>query len=237
MNKKKQKEIQQKVDLQQEEKPITKKIKKNEANPAEEYQVVEQMLTADFYKVDVVELAQKLIGKIIARQLPQGEVRGIIVETEAYKAPEDKACHAYNNKKTDRTKYFWQDGGHLYVYSIYGNNYCLNITAATKDDPEAVLIRAIQPLSFDIIKEIRKTKSSKLQDLSNGPGKCGGCLLLDKSHNGLNLCDKNSGMYLIDNNKQYDIGVSARINIDYAEEWKDKPWRFYIKNNSFVSKG
>ncbi|CAD8111448.1 unnamed protein product [Paramecium sonneborni] len=137
-------------------------MKKNETK---EYQAVEQILSSDFYKVDVVELAQKLIGKIIIRQLPQGEGRGIIVETEAYKAPDDKASHAYNNKKTERTKYFWQDGGHLYVYSIYGNNYCLNITAASKDDPEAVLIRAIQPLSFDIIKEIRKTKSSKLQDI------------------------------------------------------------------------
>lgn len=59
---------------------------------------------------------------------------------------------------------------------------------------------------------------------------------LDKSHNGLNLCDKNSGMYLIDNSTKYEIGISSRINIDYAEEYKDKPWRFYIKNNSFVSK-
>ncbi|CAD8090931.1 unnamed protein product [Paramecium primaurelia] len=205
-------------------------------NPAEQFEPIETILDSAFYKVDVIELAQKLIGKIIVRQLPQGEVRALIVEAEAYKAPEDKACHAYNNKKTERTQYFWQDGGHLYIYSIYGNNYCLNITAATKNDPEAVLIRAIQPLKFEIVQDIRKIKSFKLQELSNGPGKCGECLQLNKSHNGLNLCDKDSGMYLIDNQIKYEIGISSRINIDYAEEYKDKPWRFYIKNNSFVSK-
>ena len=73
--------------------------------------------------------------------------------------------------------------------------------------------------------------------MSNGPGKCGGCLLLNKEHNGLDLCDKESGMYLLDNETEYELGVSSRINIDYAEEWKDKPWRFYVKGNSFVSKG
>lgn len=82
----------------------------------------------------------------------------MIVETEAYKAPEDKACHAYNNKKTDRTKYFWQDGGCIYMFSIYGHNYCMNITAATKNDPEAVLIRAVEPIEgIELVRTMRKT--------------------------------------------------------------------------------
>ena len=79
----------------------------------------------------MVELAQKLIGKVFVRETPQGTIRAVIVETEAYKAPYDKACHAYNNKKTERTKYFWLDGGHLYLYTIYmPTNVCLNVVAA-----------------------------------------------------------------------------------------------------------
>lgn len=125
----------------------------------------------------------------------------------------------------------------VFSYSIYGNNYCLNITAKTKDDPEAVLIRAVQPLTgIDLVKSMRQTKSTKLQDLSNGPGKVGGCLAIDKNHNGVDLTN-GGDFYLIDNPATYEIEASKRINIDYAEEWKDMMWRFTIKGNSYVSKG
>jgi DNA-3-methyladenine glycosylase len=88
-----------------------------------------------------------LIGKIIYRKLPSGVVlRARIVETEAYKGPEDKACHAYNNKRTERTKAFFLDAGHAYTYTIYGNNCCFNITAAEIDVPEATLIRSVEPM-------------------------------------------------------------------------------------------
>ena len=79
-------------------------------------------------------MARLLIGKIIVRKTKKGIIKALIVETEAYKAPLDKACHAYNNKKTERTKYFWLEGGHLYIYSIYmPTNNCLNIVAGESD--------------------------------------------------------------------------------------------------------
>ncbi|KAM3147379.1 hypothetical protein pb186bvf_000630 [Paramecium bursaria] len=223
-------------DFQQQDPKPQKKTKLGE-NPAEKYAIVNNRLPREFYTVGVVELAQQLCGKIIVRNLPQGQVKALIVECEAYKAPEDKACHAYNNKKTERTQYFWQDGGHLYIYSIYGNNYCLNVTAKTKNDPEAVLIRGVQIIEgIAIVKELRKMKSNKLQDLSNGPGKVGACLQLDKSHNAIDLVNSQD-IYIIDNSVQYEIEASKRINIDYAEEWTDMLWRFTIKGNSYVSKG
>ncbi len=78
------------------------------------------MLSRDFYMCDVVELSKKLLGKYIVRKMENNTLLKFkIVETEAYKAPLDKACHAYNNKKTEKTKWFWQDGGHLYIYSIH----------------------------------------------------------------------------------------------------------------------
>jgi DNA-3-methyladenine glycosylase len=120
-------------------------------------------LSAEFYAVDVVTLARDLLGKVIVRNTKDGIIKAMIVETEAYKAPEDKACHAYNNKKTERTKWFWQDGGHIYMYSIYGDNWCMNITAADKDSPEAVLIRAVEPIEgIEIVKANRSINSKRL---------------------------------------------------------------------------
>lgn len=123
----------------------------------------EKPLPTSFFTVDVVKLAKELLGKIIVRKLSNGKlIKVMIVETEAYKAPEDKACHAYDNKKTERTKYFWKEGGHLYVFSIYGSNYCLNIVAGTETQPEAVLLRAVEPIEgLEYIRENRKTAVKK----------------------------------------------------------------------------
>lgn len=200
------------------------------------------ILTREFYLKDVVQLSQDLLGKLIVRIVDGVEIIARIVETEAYKAPEDKACHAYNNKKNDRTKYFWQIGGCLYVYMIYNVN-CLNITAATAEEPEAVLIRAVEPIKgIEKIKELRKYKpnekitQSKFRDLTNGPGKVGAALSFDRSHNGIDLCNCKD-VYIIDDHEyKFEIEKSVRINIDYAKEWRYKPWRFYIKNNPYVSK-
>jgi len=199
---------------------------------------IEKPLAADFYQTDVVTLAKALLGKIIVRRLPDGKkIKVMIVETEAYKAPEDKACHAYNNKKTDRTKYFWTDGGHLYIFSIYGPNNCMNIVAADKTRPEAVLLRAVEPIDgLDIIKSNRKINCKKIKDLTNGPAKLTKAIQIDKAFNGFDLTQKDAAVYLIENDGyKFETMVSKRVNIDYAEEWIEKPWRFYIKDNDFVT--
>ena len=197
----------------------------------------EKPLSADFYKTDVVTLAKDLLGKIIVRKLPDGsKIKVMIVETEAYKAPEDKACHAYNNKKTDRTKYFWTDGGHLYIFSIYGPNNCMNIVAADKNQPEAVLLRAVEPIEgLDIIKANRKVNCKKIRDLTNGPAKLTKAIQIDKSFNGFDMTKPDAEVFLVDGGYKFETMVSKRINIDYAEEWIEKPWRFYIKGNDFVT--
>jgi DNA-3-methyladenine glycosylase len=200
-------------------------------------------LQREFFKIDSVELAQKLLGKIIVRKIDGEIIKSRIVETEAYKAPEDKASHAYNNRKTERTKYFWNEGGCLYVYLIYGINICFNIVSNTSDKPEAVLIRAVEPIDgLDKIKKLRKDESgsdklAKLVNLTNGPGKAGQALNISLAMNSLDLCESEE-MFLIEdeNDKKFVIERSTRINIDYAEEYKFKPWRFYIKENPYVSK-
>jgi DNA-3-methyladenine glycosylase len=202
----------------------------------------EDRIKRDFFMTDVVDLAQKLLGKKIVRIIDGKYIICRIVETEAYKAPEDKACHAYNNKKTEKTKFFWQIGGNLYVYSIYGNNMCMNITASDADKPEAVLIRAVEPIrGIEIIKKLRKFENKKetpgnLKTLTDGPGKTGASLDIDKSFNGVDLTNSDKIFLVDDEEYKFEVGVSKRINIDYDEEWKDKLWRFYVLNNVFVSK-
>lgn len=117
--------------------------------------------------------------------------------------PHNQACHAYNNKKTEKTKWFWQDGGHLYIYSIYGNNNCLNITAADKDKPEAVLIRAVEPLEgHKLMHENRGGKLKRDRELTNGPGKLAQAMQIDKSFNGLDIRRKGK-MYITEGNYKF----------------------------------
>lgn len=200
----------------------------------------ESRLKREFYVTDVVTLAQTLLGKIIVKKIGNQFVKCKIVETEAYKGPEDKACHCYKNKRTERTKYFWNTGGSLYVYSIH-QSLCLNIVSNNSNKPEAVLIRAVEPIEgIEKIRELRNQMSSSctesmLINLTNGPGKVGQALNISKSENGLDL-NISDDFYLIDNDEEIIMEKSTRININYAEEYKYKPWRFYIKNNKFVSK-
>ncbi|AGB41333.1 DNA-3-methyladenine glycosylase [Halobacteroides halobius DSM 5150] len=193
-------------------------------------------LDTNFYQQDTLTVAQELIGKVLVRELDNKKIKSKIVETEAYIGPYDKACHAYQNKKTKRTKAMFAPGGYTYVYQIYGIHYCFNIVTSKENNPEAVLIRAIEPLTaLEVIEKRRQIKSNRSADLTNGPGKLCQALEIDKS---LNNYDLTSGekIYVIDEGKSCEVVSAKRINIDYAEEYKDKLWRFYIPNNPFVSK-
>lgn len=194
-------------------------------------------LDYNFYQKDAVQAAKDLLGKIIVRKYDGKTIKVKIVETEAYSGAEDKASHAHNNKKTERTHPMFEKGGVTYIYLIYGMYYCLNFVTAEKDNPHAVLIRAAEAVEgLDYIKENRKIKSKKVEDLTNGPGKLSQALKIDKSLNNSDLV-KSDKLYVIDNQKEkLEIESSPRINIDYAEEYKDKKWRFYIKGNKYISK-
>lgn len=193
-------------------------------------------LGLDFYKQDALSLAKNLLGKIIVRKTEDQLIQCRIVETESYIGPEDKACHAYNNRRTKRTEAMFLQGGHAYIYLIYGMYHCLNIVANEKEKPEAVLIRAVEPLNgFEFLRENRKIKSKKIEDLTNGPGKLCKALNITKDLNGYDLIHGEK-LYLLDDKEKVEIVKSKRINIDYSEEYKDKLWRFYIKDNTFVSK-
>jgi DNA-3-methyladenine glycosylase len=194
-------------------------------------------LDYDFYQNDAVTAAKDLLGKIIVRNINGQKIMTKIVDTEAYMGAEDKASHAYNNKKTKRTKTMFGKGGLAYIYLIYGMYHCFNVVTEVKDDPHAVLIRAVEPVEgLELIKKNRNIKSSNLEDLTNGPGKLSQALKIDKSLDGCDLVKSNK-LYLLDQeNNDFKVVAAPRVNIDYAEEYKDKLWRFYIRGNKFISK-
>lgn len=193
-------------------------------------------LKKDFYRCDALTAAQELLGQVIVRRIDGTEIRVKIVETEAYLGAEDKACHAYKNKRTSRTETMFAAGGTAYIYLIYGMHSLFNVVVNDKNIPEAVLIRAVEPISgLDIIKNKRDIKSDRVKDLTNGPGKLSQALDIDREWDGYNLISGDELYLEAGDRKEHEIVSAKRVNIDYAEEDKDKLWRFYLKDNSFVS--
>ena len=188
-----------------------------------------------FFRQDTVELARKLLGCLLIHRTLDGVAGGMIVETEAYVGAIDKACHAYRNR-SERTEIMYHDGGYAYVYFIYGMHHCFNVVTGPEGEGNAVLIRALEPvIGLKLMQRRRNTKS--LQNLCSGPGKV--CLALDitKNEYGLDLCNADSPLHLIQYRHIPDakIVASPRINVAYAEEAAAWPWRFYVKENPYVS--
>lgn len=195
------------------------------------------MLSENFYKTDALKLAQDLLGKLLIRNTDEGQIVCRIIETEAYMGVTDKAAHSYGGKRTARTKTMYLPGGHAYVYFIYGMHYCLNIIANEIDIPEGVMIRAVQPISgLELIRENRGRTLVKIEDFTNGPGKLCKSMKIDKELNGECLY-MSKNLYLEDDGYSgFNIIACPRINIDYAEEYKEKPWRFFIEGNPYISR-
>lgn len=201
------------------------------------------ILKKDYYMDNALNLAKDLLGKVLVREINGKVLKGKIVETEAYIGAIDKASHAYNGKRTERTETLYHQGGVAYVYLIYGIYHCFNVITNEVDVAEGVLIRALEPVNeLDYISNIRFGKGysslnkQQIKGLTNGPGKLCMAYSIDKNLNGKDLFNKGD-IYIEDGGKeQVEIVESKRIGIDYAEEAKDFLWRFYIKDNMFVSK-
>ncbi|NLM48758.1 MAG: DNA-3-methyladenine glycosylase [Epulopiscium sp.] len=200
-------------------------------------------LDRSFYERDTLVVAQELLGKYIVHKIKGKELIARIVETEAYKGPVDKAAHSYQNRRTPRTEVMFGPPGHAYVYLIYGMYLCMNIVTEEEGMPCAVLLRAAEPVEgLDEMAQLRfnktykqLTRSQKI-NLTNGPGKLAMALNITREDNGLDLCAEKMFICESDSDSNFFIGRGKRINIDYAEEAADYLWRFYIKNNPYISK-
>ena len=192
-----------------------------------------------YQRTDVVELSKELLGKVLVTEFDGSTTAGMIVETEAYRAPDDKACHAHLNRYTERTKVMFAEGGLAYVYLCYGIHHLFNVVTGQKGMAHAILIRAIEPLEgIEQMLERRGFEQLKPQ-LTAGPGVMSKALGIHKSMTGSSLVDPASSMYIEDRGitiPPEEIIASPRVGIDYAEECAEWPWRFRIRNNRWTSK-
>ena len=194
-------------------------------------------LTDTFYqRRNVVKIARDLIGKVLFTNVDGIITGGVIVETEAYSWKE-RGCHAYKAKKTPRNSIMFEKGGYAYVYLCYGMHYLFNIVTNRETVPEAVLIRALEPLQGVEEMQIRREKIINPYHLTSGPGKLTKALGIDRKWNGKYLLGNE--IWIEDFGQQLptkDIEASQRIGIDYAGEDAKLPWRFTFKGNLWVSK-
>jgi DNA-3-methyladenine glycosylase len=190
-------------------------------------------LARPFYEQPTVQVARQLLGKYLVRAHPEGTTAGRIVETEAYVGGSDLACHA-SRGRTARTETMFGPAGRAYVYFIYGMYYCLNIVTEAVDHPSAVLIRAVEPVEgIELMKRRRQTDGQR--NLASGPGKLCQAFGIDKALNGADFLE--NVLYVEDRDDPPSrILATPRIGVDYAGKWKDKPWRFLIRGNEFVSR-
>lgn len=200
--------------------------------------MTKRILPKSFYQnPDVLSISTSLLGKVIVSKLHTHITSGIIVETEAYDGPFDKASHAYNNRRTDRTETMYSEGGVAYIYLCYGLHHLFNVVTGPKNVPQAVLIRAIEPLEGTSVMLNRRKHKQVSYKLSSGPGMLSTALGITKEWDG-HLLTK-APIWIEDRGikvPKKDIIASSRIGIDYAKEHRDLPWRFWIRDNPWVSK-
>lgn len=194
-------------------------------------------LSLKFYnRKDVVGIARELLGKIVVSNVHGVTTSGRIVETEAYVAFVDKASHSFNGRRTAKNEHMYAPPGTSYVYICYGIHQMLNFVTNEKDIPDAILIRAIEPIE-GIETMLQRTGKLKLDStLTKGPGNVGKALGLNKLHSGLSLLQDPITVY-DDGFKIEDqqVGISKRIGVEPAGEDGLLPYRFYVKGNPYVS--
>jgi DNA-3-methyladenine glycosylase len=194
-------------------------------------------LPREFYtRSDVLEVARDLLGKkLVVPNRNGARVAGIIVETEAYRGPEDRASHAFGGRRTNRTETMYGIGGTAYVYFVYGMYNQFNVVTSIEDIPHAVLVRALEPVEgLDIIRRRRPGRSE--YEWTSGPGRLCVALGIDRRLDNADLLDERVWIEEGVSVSPRQIARGPRVGIDYAQEWVAKPWRFWMKDNPFVSK-
>src|ERR1051326_818044 len=189
-------------------------------------------LPREFYtRSDVLEVARDLLGKkLVVPNRNGARVAGIIVETEAYRGPEDRASHAWNGRRTRRTETMYGVGGTAYVYFVYGMYNQFNVVTNVADTPHAVLVRALEPVEgLDLI---RRRRFGRLErEWTSGPGRLCLALGIDRKLDKADLLGERVWIEEGISISRRQIARGPRIGFDSAEEWVKKPWRFWIRDN------
>lgn len=196
-----------------------------------------QKLPKSFYTKNVLTVARELLGKIFVKKDNDVLFSGMIVETEAYDGEIDESAHSYGGK-TKRNSIMFEEGGHFYVYFTYGMYHCCNVIAGKKDHGCGALIRAIEPIKGIDQMAMNRFGSTaitkkQIRNLTSGPGKI--CQAFDITLEHYGLCLLGDQVYILENERIPDKKVTQTTRIGIKKS-VDFPWRFYIKDNPYVSK-
>lgn len=185
-----------------------------------------------FYELPTLELAKKLLGCLLLKETPEGMASGYIVEVEAYKGPEDQAAHSYQNRRTKRTEVMFGDPGFAYTYKMH--THCLvNVVSGEKEKPEAILIRGLEPVTG--LKLMRERRGlNDIRQLTNGPGKLTKALGITMEDYGHPFWT--APLIIAEGMEPESIATGKRIGIENSGNAKEYPWRFWIRNNPYVSR-
>lgn len=189
-------------------------------------------LRKEFYLNDTLTVSKQLLGKFLVRKYNGSYLTGKIVETEAYLGDTDPACHAYG-RITPRNSTLFMEGGIAYVYFIYGNYFCFNVVTEKEGFGAAVLIRALEPVTGSATMKLLRGKIKKEHDLTNGPAKLCLAFGIDGKLNGTDLQSKDIFISRGPAEENFTVAVSRRIGIEKGSHF---PYRFFIKDNPFVTR-
>ena len=186
-----------------------------------------------FFEAPVLELAKKLVGQYIVHQHPEGDIVVRIVETEAYHGPEDQAAHSFDNRRTKRTEVMFGTAGLVYTYQMHTHTL-MNVVGGPIETPHAILIRAAEPVAgFELMQANRGSKI-KMKDWTNGPGKLAKALGVTMQYYGHHWTDR--PLFIAEGIVPVEIMAGPRVGIGNSGEAVHYPWRFYEKDNPYVSK-
>lgn len=189
-----------------------------------------------FTRHDVVQIAKDLLGCYLISEIGGIRTAGRISETEAYRAPDDRACHAYANRRTPRTEIMFHEGGHAYIYLCYGIHHLFNVVTGPEGTAHGVLIRAIEPLEGLDTMLLRRNMKHVKPTLTTGPGALTQALGITTDLNGHYLLVPGSPIWLEGRSvpvSEAEIGVDKRIGVESAGECAAWEWRFFLKNSKF----
>jgi DNA-3-methyladenine glycosylase len=185
-----------------------------------------------FFQQPTLELSRALLGCLLVKETPEGIASGYIVETEAYMGPEDRAAHSFSNRRTKRTEIMFGQAGFVYTYQMHTHTL-VNVVSGPLEKPEAILIRAVEPVSgIELMHERRGL--SDIRKLTNGPGKLTKALGITMNDYGTPYT--NGPLIIAPGKTPNEISIGPRIGIDNSGEAKDYPWRFWVTGNQFVSR-
>lgn len=195
-----------------------------------------KLKSAFYTNTDTVGVARALLGKTLVTQFDGNRTAGIICETEAYCGTEDRGCHAYNRRYTDRTRIMYAEGGVTYVYLCYGIHHLFNVVTHQANEPHAVLIRAIEPVEGIEAMLQRRDQKKFSPGLGAGPGLVSQCLGLTTKHTGISLLE--DSIWITDAPQLPDASIisSPRVGMHFSGPYKTIPWRFRIAGSPFTSK-